>query len=146
MDKPFYCNTALLYMNTNNGYTMLKNKIKISKIENIKLNDQLTYTIPCYKIENTSIQHFFHLEDIEFIHYDFTNNLENIYDLKITGLFNKKKNDWNKFIKPEELEEILTKEKFSTIDVKGLKFNPFLKKWKRSNDLSVNYIINSLKN
>ena len=54
--------------------------------------------------------------------------------------------DWNKFIKPEELEEILTKEKFSTIDVKGLKFNPFLKKWKRSNDLSVNYIINSLKN
>ena len=26
--------------------------------------------------------------------------------------------DWNKFIKPEELEEILTKEKFSTIDVK----------------------------
>ena len=54
--------------------------------------------------------------------------------------------DWNKFIKPEELEEILTKEKFSTIDVKGLKFNPFLKKWKRSNDLSVNYIISSLKN
>jgi len=54
--------------------------------------------------------------------------------------------DWNKFIKPEELEKFLLDEKFSTLDVKGLKFNPFLKKWKKSNDLSVNYIISSLKN
>ena len=54
--------------------------------------------------------------------------------------------DWNKFIKPEELEKYLSDEKFSTLDIKGLKFNPFLKKWKKTNDLSVNYIINSLKN
>ena len=54
--------------------------------------------------------------------------------------------DWNKFIKPEELENILNYEKFSTLDIKGLKFNPFLNKWNRSRDLSVNYIINSLKN
>ena len=54
--------------------------------------------------------------------------------------------DWNKFIKPEELEKFLSDEKFSTLDVKGLKFNPFLKKWKKTNDLSVNYIISSLKN
>ncbi len=54
--------------------------------------------------------------------------------------------DWNKFLKPEELENFLTKEDFSTLDIKGLKFNPFLKKWKRSNDLSVNYIISSFKN
>ena len=53
--------------------------------------------------------------------------------------------DWNKFIKPEELEKFLSDEKFSTLDVKGLKFNPFLKKWKKTNDLSVNYIISSLK-
>jgi len=53
--------------------------------------------------------------------------------------------DWNKFIKPEELEKFLSDEKFSTLDIKGLKFNPLLKKWNRSNDLSVNYIINSLK-
>ena len=53
--------------------------------------------------------------------------------------------DWNKFIKPEELENFLSDEKFSTIDIKGLKFNPFLKKWKKTNDLSVNYIISSLK-
>ena len=53
--------------------------------------------------------------------------------------------DWNKFLKPEELENFLSEEKFSTIDIKGLKFNPFSKKWKKSKDLSVNYIITSLK-
>ena len=53
--------------------------------------------------------------------------------------------DWNKFIKPEELEMFLSQEKFSLLDIKGLKFNPFSKKWKKSNDLSVNYIISSLK-
>ena len=54
--------------------------------------------------------------------------------------------DWNKFIKPEELESYLYKEKFSTLDIKGLKFNPFTSKWKKSKDLSVNYIICSKKN
>lgn len=54
--------------------------------------------------------------------------------------------DWNKFIKPEELEKILSQESFSTLDIKGLKFYPLTKKWKKSNDLSVNYIISSYKN
>ena len=54
--------------------------------------------------------------------------------------------DWNKFIKPEELQDLLSQEKLITYDIKGMKFNPFLNKWKRSNDLSVNYIISSLKN
>jgi 2-polyprenyl-6-hydroxyphenyl methylase / 3-demethylubiquinone-9 3-methyltransferase len=54
--------------------------------------------------------------------------------------------DWNKFIKPEELENFLSEEKFSTLEIKGLKFNPFIKKWKKSKDLSVNYIISSFKN
>ena len=54
--------------------------------------------------------------------------------------------DWNKFLKPEELENFLNQENFSTLDIKGLKFNPFFQKWKKSNDLSVNYIISSFKN
>ena len=54
--------------------------------------------------------------------------------------------DWNKFIKPEELEKLLSEEKFSTLDLTGLTFNPFFKKWKRTDDLSVNYIISSQKN
>ena len=53
--------------------------------------------------------------------------------------------DWNKFIKPEELENYLSDEKLITQDLSGLKFNPFTKKWKRSRDVSVNYIICSLK-
>ncbi len=54
--------------------------------------------------------------------------------------------DWNKFLKPEELENLLSYEKFSTIDISGLKYNPFIKKWTKSSDLSVNYIIASSKN
>ena len=53
--------------------------------------------------------------------------------------------DWNKFLKPEELEELLQNENFSTLDIKGFEFNPILSKWKRSDNLSVNYIISSLK-
>ena len=54
--------------------------------------------------------------------------------------------DWNKFIKPEELEKILSSANFSTIDVKGLEFNPLFSKWKKSDNLSVNYIICSKRN
>ena len=53
--------------------------------------------------------------------------------------------DWNKFIKPQELDKKLTNEKFKTLDVKGMSFNPLSRKWKRSDDISVNYIICSLK-
>ena len=54
--------------------------------------------------------------------------------------------DWNKFIKPEELEKKLKNAGFSTVDASGLEFNPIFKKWKRSENLSVNYIICSTKN
>ena len=54
--------------------------------------------------------------------------------------------DWNKFIKPEELEKKLKNAGFSTVDTSGLEFNPIFKKWKRSENLSVNYIICSTKN
>ena len=33
--------------------------------------------------------------------------------------------DWNKFLKPEELENYLNKEKLITQDISGLEFNPF---------------------
>ena len=54
--------------------------------------------------------------------------------------------DWNKFLKPEELEKKILDLNFSTIDIMGLSFNPLLKKWKQSQDLSVNYIILTKKN
>tara|TARA_B110000027_G_scaffold133290_1_gene161397 strand:- start:1005 stop:1433 length:429 start_codon:yes stop_codon:yes gene_type:complete len=49
--------------------------------------------------------------------------------------------DWNKFIKPEELEKKISDLKFSIINLTGLSFNPFFQEWKRSKDLSVNYIL-----
>ena len=54
--------------------------------------------------------------------------------------------DWNKFIKPEELEKKLADKNFKTNNVQGLEFNPIFNKWKRSDNLSVNYIICSFKN
>ena len=53
--------------------------------------------------------------------------------------------DWNKFIKPEELEKKLTDLKFSTIDLSGLSYNPITKEWKKTKDMSVNYIITAKK-
>tara|TARA_E500000178_G_scaffold310018_1_gene324820 strand:+ start:218 stop:943 length:726 start_codon:yes stop_codon:yes gene_type:complete len=54
--------------------------------------------------------------------------------------------DWNKFIKPEELEKQLSDLNFSMTNLDGLSFNPLFKEWKRSTDLSVNYILVSKKN
>ena len=54
--------------------------------------------------------------------------------------------DWNKFIKPEELEKKITDLNFSIINLTGLSFNPFFQEWKRTKDLSVNYILVSQKN
>ena len=54
--------------------------------------------------------------------------------------------DWNKFLKPEELEKKMLNNNLKTLDIKGLEFNPILSRWKKSDNLSVNYIICSLKN
>jgi len=54
--------------------------------------------------------------------------------------------DWNKFIKPEELEKKITDLKFSIVDVAGLSFNPLFREWKKTKDLSVNYILVARKN
>ena len=54
--------------------------------------------------------------------------------------------DWNKFLKPKEIEEKISNLNFSIKEVSGLEFNPITQKWKRSKNLSVNYIITSIKN
>jgi hypothetical protein len=85
----------------------LKNKVIINKYEKIKFNNNITYLIPCYKIEKINIQHFFHLNNIEFIYESFINELENIYKLKLTCLLDRKNNDWNKFIKNNNLNKFI---------------------------------------
>ena len=54
--------------------------------------------------------------------------------------------DWNKFLKPKEIEEKINNLNFFVKEIEGLEFSPFTQKWKRSKDLSVNYIITSVKN
>ncbi len=54
--------------------------------------------------------------------------------------------DWNKFLKPKEIENQIKGLNFSVTDIKGLAFNPITKKWKISDDLSVNYVIVGTKN
>ena len=49
--------------------------------------------------------------------------------------------DWNKFIKPEELEKKLIDLNFSIKHLTGLSFNPLFQQWKRTQDVSVNYIL-----
>ena len=53
--------------------------------------------------------------------------------------------DWNKFFKPKEIEGKINRLNFITENIEGLVFNPFTKKWKRSKDVSVNYIVTSIK-
>jgi len=54
--------------------------------------------------------------------------------------------DWNKFIKPEELEKKLTDLNFLITNLTGLSFNPLFQEWKRTNNISVNYILVAEKN
>ena len=54
--------------------------------------------------------------------------------------------DWNKFVKPEKLENICNKNSLELKKIDGVKFNPLLNKWKLSSDKSINYITKYKKN
>ena len=54
--------------------------------------------------------------------------------------------DWDKFLTPEELENITKEKNFTLHSTVGMKFNFFLKKWNKSSDSSVNYISTFIKN
>ena len=54
--------------------------------------------------------------------------------------------DWNKFIKPEDLEKKLSDLNFSITNLTDLTYNPIFQEWKKTKDMSVNYIIAAEKN
>ena len=54
--------------------------------------------------------------------------------------------EWEKFVKPEDLEKILIKYKLSLIKLNGMNFNIIKDEWSISRDLSVNYIAKFIKN
>ncbi len=54
--------------------------------------------------------------------------------------------EWEKFVKPDDLEKILIKYNLSLNKLEGMNFNIVKDKWSISKDLSVNYIGKFLKN
>ena len=54
--------------------------------------------------------------------------------------------DWEKFIKPNELINILKKNDLKLDKLDGMKFNIITDRWKVSNDTSVDYIAKFIKN
>ena len=54
--------------------------------------------------------------------------------------------DWEKFVKPEKLKEILYKNNLFLKKLDGMHFNIIKDEWSITNDLSVNYIAKFLKN
>lgn len=54
--------------------------------------------------------------------------------------------DWNKFITPDELADLITRAGLTLVDRKGMVFNPVSWSWSLSDrDLSVNYVTASVK-
>ena len=54
--------------------------------------------------------------------------------------------EWEKFIKPDDLKNILSKFDMTMVKTDGVKFNPILDKWSLSKDTSINYISKFIKN
>ena len=54
--------------------------------------------------------------------------------------------EWEKFVKPDELIDILKKNNLNLDRLDGVKFNLITNKWKISSDKSVNYIAKFIKN
>lgn len=48
---------------------------------------------------------------------------------------------WKKFLKPSEIKTIVTENGLSLKEMQGVSFNPLTDKWKRSNDINVNYMM-----
>ncbi len=54
--------------------------------------------------------------------------------------------DWNKFLKPQEIENKLKELSLTKLNVNGFKFNILSNSWSLSSDCSVNYILIAKKN
>jgi len=54
--------------------------------------------------------------------------------------------DWEKFLTPQDLENIMINNNFLSDETVGMTYNLFFNKWRKSKDTSVNYISTFLKN
>ena len=53
--------------------------------------------------------------------------------------------DWEKFVRPEDLKKILSKNNLKLEKLDGMNFNVIKDEWSVSSDTSVNYIVKSIK-
>jgi 2-polyprenyl-6-hydroxyphenyl methylase/3-demethylubiquinone-9 3-methyltransferase len=53
--------------------------------------------------------------------------------------------DWEKFVKPEDLKKILSKNNLKLEKLDGMNFNIIKDEWNLSSDTSINYIVKSIK-
>ena len=53
--------------------------------------------------------------------------------------------DWEKFVKPEDLKKILNKNNLKLKKLDGMNFNIIKDEWNVSSDISINYIVKSIK-
>ena len=58
----------------------------------------------------------------------------------ILGWLPKGTHDWSKFIAPDELKILFSSNGLKIDEIIGMKYNPLFDSWKRSEDLSVNYL------
>lgn len=49
--------------------------------------------------------------------------------------------DWRYFVTPDELQSMLSSEQFKVRAIRGLSFNPLNKRWRTSQNASVNYLL-----
>ena len=49
--------------------------------------------------------------------------------------------DWNKFLTPDELEALITRNGLKIIDRAGVVFHPLADEWRKSSDMGINYML-----
>lgn len=59
----------------------------------------------------------------------------------VLGMVPKGTHDFNKFLKPSELLEMLEKNNIKVTDIKGMSYNVINRSWSLSDDIGVNYFI-----
>ena len=155
------------------GIDVLKKNIEVAKLHSKEMNLDINYI--CSPVENFKFKSEFdvilnmevieHVSNVDlFIHNCFKFTKKN--GIMFVGTINKNlksylfailgaeyilrwlpigTHDWNKFLTPQELEVITSKNRFTVDEVIGMKFNLFSQKWFKSNDKSVNYISTFLK-
>ena len=53
--------------------------------------------------------------------------------------------DWEKFVRPEDLRKIFSKNNLKLEKLEGMNFNIIKDEWSVSSDTSINYIVKSIK-